>query len=1060
MKFSLALFCTLLFSQFAYSATTDITLFVATVGDDLNQGLDETAPMKTIDAAVNLANELAANNLDNTYTVKVAPGDYTLATIDGIVISNRVRLVGQDDRSQVKVKALRVDKTTSKTIKVVGGYVAGITFMSAYSYQVSNVPVLFDALDGAIITNCTFTKFEYSQKGYGGRIGGAGSKIIDCEISNCTLSSASAYRISNPFLYVYDYAEASYCVVSNTTAAFQGNNTTSASAPVCLGVGTKLRNSLVTRNSRFMVEHSRKASAGVKVVGDGVLIEDCTISHNIANQHNNTYYQSGATGLLIYGKATVRRTQICNNTTYVNGHRDTDEIAGVCVAVESHLENCLISGNKVKTTSDAANSRCAGLYLIAKASIVNCTICGNYVDEKVNFTTHGVYANTTEAVAITNSIIYGNARPQEEFSAINFVSKSKALTLANNCFGSVDKQNFDNDTCVYATPYNVFYDDGVYKINSESICCNKGVEISGLTSDIDGFARPQGVSFDIGCYEAKIEKTCSFISLKDNVCKGKKITMLGRAAFPDEVVEWLWNIDGQMYTVNESSEIEIEFKESDTVGIKPVTLTVRWSDNSTATYEGQVLFSPTKAYVSLDGAHVWPFETKENAATNVQQAIDAVYSDEEIIGEVEIAPGIYDSSRFDDADWMVNIQRALRIYGSGATPAKTIIDAGRARRAFCLKHDNAAISNLTVASAVAGKFIVKTGYAVHLAPGRIDGCIITNCYSSYNSGSIDEHCIYAEGNSMVADCDILQNTVLESGYASMGSTVVINNSILRDSKIHHNIMRDCRGGTVRIYGSSALIENCKVYDNRASGVEYRNHCAGGISVSGSATVRNCEVFNNIDNNGAGNAHCAGISAFVNGASTTLALIENCVITNNKCYATNAKNGTVAGGVILNNGAVLRNSLVAGNLGNSTSVAGVWAKSGSKVENCTIANNGSASATACGGLLIDGGMVTNCIVYGNLSSTADVKYNSGKVGYSCFSEEIVGVGNINVDPRFRNVVNGDFTIRGKPKCVNGGIVLPWMNKDTLDLNGKPRKYGSRVDMGCYESQQGGFGIIIR
>ncbi|WP_289466449.1 hypothetical protein, partial [Klebsiella pneumoniae] len=92
----------------------------------------------------------------------------------------------------------------------------------------------------------------------------------------------------------------------------------------------------------------------------------------------------------------------------------------------------------------------------------------------------------------------------------------------------------------------------------------------------------------------------------------------------------LWNIDGQMYTVNESSEIEIEFKESDTVGIKPVTLTVRWSDNSTATYEGQVLFSPTKAYVSLDGAHVWPFETKENATTNVQQAIDAVYSDEEI----------------------------------------------------------------------------------------------------------------------------------------------------------------------------------------------------------------------------------------------------------------------------------------------------------------------------------------------------------------------------------------------------------------------------------------------
>ena len=65
------------------------------------------------------------------------------------------------------------------------------------------------------------------------------------------------------------------------------------------------------------------------------------------------------------------------------------------------------------------------------------------------------------------------------------------------------------------------------------------------------------------------------------------------------------------------------------------------------------------------------------------------------------------------------------------------------------------------------------------------------------------------------------------------------------------------------------------------------------------------------------------------------------------------------------------------------------------------------------------------------------------------------GNVAADPLFRR----EYHIGPDSPCCNTGMTLGW-EKGGKDLDGNPRLYRKRVDMGCYECQIGGFSLIVR
>ena len=81
--------------------------------------------------------------------------------------------------------------------------------------------------------------------------------------------------------------------------------------------------------------------------------------------------------------------------------------------------------------------------------------------------------------------------------------------------------------------------------------------------------------------------------------------------------------------------------------------------------------------------------------------------------------------------------------------------------------------------------------------------------------------------------------------------------------------------------------------------------------------------------------------------------------------------------------------------------------------------------------------------------------------SCFSEAVDFADG-------RNVAANPVFLASKPyhfdpespcynPCYNSGVNLGW-EKEGKDLDGNPRLFGRRIDMGCYECQKG-LGLLI-
>jgi len=165
-------------------------------------------------------------------------------------------------------------------------------------------------------------------------------------------------------------------------------------------------------------------------------------------------------------------------------------------------------------------------------------------------------------------------------------------------------------------------------------------------------------------------------------------------------------------------------------------------------------------------------------------------------------------------------------------------------------------------------------------------------------------------------------------------------------------------------------------------------------------------------------------------------------------------------------------------GTGTNTAGMAVGAGAAVDfvNCTFAlNDGgpSAALSVRGPALVS---VTNCIFWGNTlgqialvtvdsaGATLHVNYSDIQDGLDSIdvtdSLSVVhwGTGNIDADPLFAEIGNGDYHLLDASPCIGRGIdsfqvAGVWVHAPASDVEGgsRPAPDGTRPDMGAYENQ---------
>ena len=218
-----------------------------------------------------------------------------------------------------------------------------------------------------------------------------------------------------------------------------------------------------------------------------------------------------------------------------------------------------------------------------------------------------------------------------------------------------------------------------------------------------------------------------------------------------------------------------------------------------------------------------------------------------------------------------------------------------------------------------------------------------------------------------------------------------------------------KGGGIVCYIGSPTIQNCIISNNHA-GKRTTYHCGGaGMAINSSdPRIINCIIKDNYSFNRGG--------IFIEGGDVE---IINCAIVGNDAdYVQELFGGhkwSYGGGICsIDANVVIKNCLIADNWSYRFS-GGIEINSGSVViSNCTIANNTAGEE--------DGGVgesnptnttITNCIIWANQApSNPQLNAAITDVSYSDVQDGYLGTGNINQDPCFADLCDGNYHLQSQ------------------------------------------------
>ena len=569
----------------------------------------------------------------------------------------------------------------------------------------------------------------------------------------------------------------------------------------------------------------------------GGTISNCVIRGCALNGTINA--NSYATTAIIRGPdALVTHCAITNNTCSVSSGSSSsyDCITGIGLYYGASMVNTLVADN-VDTAYRTVKNYASGVFA-SDARLLNCTIVNNSGND-----VGGLRLNAGSA---TNCVVAGNTTTALATEYGNIYPGSEARF--NHC--ATDHDAPINATCTNA-PVSVLFaawDAHDYRPVANSPLVDAGVS-SGLavgSADLDGQDRIMGDAIDIGCYELDVAAfAASFSTEATSLILPRTVTFTAACsgAGENDVIRYSWDFDGDGETdlVTTDATVTWTYTEAGNTSVSMSAVNETTGARSECVREDYLYLVPQTMYVApTSEASAFPYDTWRNAATNVQDAINAAIDGMTIV----VSNGTYAISK------QIAIEKGVTLRSLTGNPEDVIFVNDNATRLLYLNH----------ADVVAAGFVFQGGSGtgngrsiyIDTVGGTVSNCVVRGCAlsGSVASGGTANTVYSRSAYALITHCAVTNNTCSVS--SGSGSSGVCATGIAMDS-----------GGR---------IENTLVADNTDTASRSVKDYASGIYAS-SARLLNCTIVNNVGNDVGGlrlNAGSATNCVIAGNASTALA----------------------------------------------------------------------------------------------------------------------------------------------------------------------------------------------
>jgi hypothetical protein len=458
-------------------------------------------------------------------------------------------------------------------------------------------------------------------------------------------------------------------------------------------------------------------------------------------------------------------------------------------------------------------------------------------------------------------------------------------------------------------------------------------------------------------------------------------------------------------------------------------------------------------YVDVNSTNTTPpYVSWATAATNIQDAVDAAVSGDEIL----VTNGIYATGgrvTVGSTTNRVAVDKPLNLRSVNG-PQFTTIDGGRSNRCVYLTN-LASLSGFTLTN---GRATQGGGLWCESTTAVVSNCIVSGnvardvperlAAGGGAYGGTLNNCVVSGNRATPANLIIGGTSAGGGAYGcALNNCTVMGNRAVAQGEIHFSFA--ARGGGA--YGCT--LNNCTVRSNSA--LANINSFGDNYSQGGGAygcTLNNCALSDN-------SAYANGNSIeTVGGGGAYDSTLNNCTLTGNSAvwgggvYDSRLNNCTLTGNSATSSGGGvyggwLNNCTLSGN---SATNSGGGAYRG-QLNNCTLTGNSASFGGGADSGGVDYGAMTHCISYFNCAALAGANYNGFWFGlnYCCTTPQPNGFGNITNAPLFVDLASGNLRLQFNSPCINAGNND--YASDGTDLDGNPRIVGGTVDIGAYEYQ---------
>lgn len=794
IKHSLVCVFACIFGAFAHA--TDY--FVATTGDNTNDGLTEETAFATVDTAISKA---TAED-----TIKVAAGTYETTTEWG---PNLVAtMVGTGDtRDDVIIK-------------------------SAGSYRTLRTA------STAVISNLTIVGNTDWKADKGGAVEMTGG-VID----NCVIKEGTAYAKNNLAggnVYMDKNAIVQNCDIIGGSATNRGGNVHIISGNLLnctvksgkVGGSGGIGGNLFVNGSSVVVSNCVIEGGTVDARGGNVFLlagtlKDCQIKDGVVVTASDQYHGGGN---VFVQAGTLTRCSITGGSITSGNERG----GGVLVRSGGSpitIEDCLIAKNVQ-----------GGIYAIDKVTeIYNTTIVDN--------TGYGVYGYSNYPKSFVNNVLFGN----KDSNGLKEWKGNRSEDLISGL--GTDDSGFSGTTGYVAITEEAFkdYANGDYRPSGNSALIDVGqsdTRTAASLLDLNGNARIVW-RVDIGCYEC--QKTGMYEVAEEETHGQVPLSVTFKRVTTDIPEGATYSFDfGDGTAVETTTADEITHK-YETAGVFSVRITASYDESEVVDeIKNLVRAVESQLYVvSGNKSAAYPYNTAENAASTIASA----YEDAEDGCEIVVDTGVYTTTA------QLEVTKAVTIRSETSNPndvivrnTKTATASGQYYRCFQLDNANAKICDLTVEN---GSVYNSFGGCLRVVSGVVSNCVIrggivtTDGTGNAGGGGAD-----LGGSGIISHCWVTNNVVngtgKESAYAgggvilTYGATGRLDNTLIAYNTYvtsGSSVVRGSAGVQIGGGNAGAVIENCTIVSNVVQGA-IATESAGIWLNAWDVRFRNCVIAGN------------------------------------------------------------------------------------------------------------------------------------------------------------------------------------------------------------------------